>query len=261
MRDHGGAPRSSPNRRARSRSQWMAVGIAAVLSALPIACNAKAAAIEVTCPAPKTSVFAAADISSSTDTPDHRHSLEAGFDRAITMAAKCTDVEAHLVVFASGPGDSTVIYDGTPRGIGQNGRARAQSLRVTVLPNTLAQVHKALQVTASGRAGSDPLAGFDLLTDYAATRPGRKLVATISSDGVSTSSRLPLDHPLASADMAKASTVAVAAVDVVSLTMSGVGATAPPPPPADYVAELRTFWTTVCKRVSPMCVVTSEVPK
>jgi hypothetical protein len=237
------------------------VSAAAILSSLAVGCDAKADAT-VTCPAPDTTVFEAADVSSSESTPEHRQSIETAFDRGLTMAAQCAGVEAHLVAFASGPGDSRVVYDGRPTGSGPNDRARAHNLEVAVLPKARTRVHQALDEAASALGpGSDPLAGFDLLDDYARTHPDRKLVATVRSDGVSTSTRLALDHPLTVADKALAATVAAPVVAVVSLTMPGVGATAPPPPPADYVADLRSFWTTVCQRVAPQCVVTSEVTK
>lgn len=244
-----------------SYSARVAVSAAAILSSLAVGCDAKADAT-VTCPAPNTTVFEAADVSSSESTPRHRQSIETAFDRALTMAAQCPDVEAHLVVFASGPGDSRVVYDGRPTGSGPNDRAQAHNLKVAVLPKARTQVDQAVAEAASALGpGSDPLAGFDLLGDYARTHPDRKLVATVRSDGVSTSTRLPLDHPLTADDKALAATVPAPVVAVVSLTMPGVGATAPPPPPADYVADLRTFWTTVCQRVAPQCVVTSEVTK
>ncbi|MEA2825924.1 MAG: hypothetical protein QOG43_363 [Actinomycetota bacterium] len=243
-------------------SAWAAVGAAAILSTLAVGCDAKADDATVTCPAPTTSVFEAADVSSSDTAPKHRQAIDTAFDRALTMAARCPDVEAHLVVFASGPGDSRVVYDGRPQGSGPNDRARAHNLKVAVLPRVRSQVQQAVAEAASALGpGSDPLAGFDLLGDYARTHPDRKLVATVRSDGVSTSTRLALDHPLTADDRALATTVAAPVVAVVSLTMPGVGATAPPPPPADYVADLRTFWTTVCQRVAPQCVVTSEVTK
>jgi hypothetical protein len=237
------------------------VGVAAILSSLAVGCDATADAT-VTCPAPSSTIFEAADVSSSGSTPEHRRSIETAFDRGLTAAAQCPDVEAHLVLFASGPGDSRVVYDGRPTGSGPNDRARAHNLKVAVLPKARTQVARAVDEAAAALGpGSDPLAGFDLLGDYARTHPDRRLVAIVRSDGVSTSARLPLDHPLTAADQALAATVAVPVVAVVSLSMAGVGATAPPPPPADYVADLRSFWTTVCQRVAPQCVVTSEVTK
>ena len=53
----------------------------------------------------------------------------------------------------------------------------------------------------------------------------------------------------------------VASVTVRKLVMTGVGATVPTTPLADYVAGLRTFWSTVCQRVAADCVVASDVAK
>jgi len=229
-------------------------------SAIATGCNNKNDE-EVKCPEPATSVVRLADVSSSVRTEKHRRAIEKEFDVAVAQAAFCPDVEAHLVVFASSAGDSRVLYGGTPEADGQNDRARKHKLKVSVVPGLKRELRKALADASTLGPSSDPLAGFDLLRDYAVTHPGRTLDAEILSDGVSTSSRLPLDHPLTAEDLARAASVPVTAITVTSLVMSGVGATAPPTPPADYVAALRTFWTTVCQRVTASCVVTSEVAK
>jgi hypothetical protein len=195
-------------------------------------------------------------------TPQYTKTIEAQFDAAISQAAFCPDVEAHLVQFASSAGDSRVLYSGTPVAEGQNKRARTHKLKVSVVPQLTRQVHDQFEHAAPALGpGSDPLAAFDLLHDYSATHPNRALDAVITTDGISTSSRLPLDHPLTAEDMAKAASVAVATVNVSKLTVMGIGATAAPFPPADYVTALRSFWATVCTRVAPACVVSSEVAK
>ena len=247
--------------KARRRQPWKTPGRVTLVTAIVVTgCNKDDD--QVKCPAPSTSIVRSADASSSALTVHHRRAIEKEFDGAIAQAAFCPDVAAHLTVFASSAGDSRVLYTGTPTAEGQNDRARKHKLKVSVVPGIKREVHKALTdaSTAVG-SGSDPLAGFDLLRDYAVTHPGRSIDAKILSDGVSTSNRLQLDHPLTSEDMAKAATVPVPVVPVSKLLMTGVGATAPPTPPADYVTALRTLWTTVCKRVDAGCVVTSEVNK
>lgn len=216
----------------------------------------------VSCPSESTSVVRVADVSASGNTDQHFATINAMFSDAVAEAAFCPDVEAHLVVFASSAGDSRTVFDGAPRASGQNDRAQAHQLKVSVLPELLDQMSEAVsQAAADLGPGSDPLAGFDIVADYAVTHSDRLLDVQIMSDGVSTSSRLRLDHPLTDEDFAKANQIPVAAFSVDRLVMSGVGSTAAPPPPADFVAGLRMFWSTVCKRVASSCVVISEVAK
>lgn len=263
-RTSSGGARPEPDRRPETTrpTRRFAAGCVAATLATTAFVGCDTGEDPVSCPEPATTVVRLADVSASTGTAQHRRAAEKEFDVAIAQAAFCPDVEAYLAVFASSAGDSRVLYTGVPVADGQNERARKHMLKVTVVPKIKRELHTALAEATTGTSlGSDPLAGFDLLRDYAVTHPGRSIDAKILSDGVSTSNRLQLDHPLGPDDLAKAASVPVAAVTVNKLLMTGVGATAPPTPPADYVAALRTFWTTVCQRVAPGCVVTSEVAK
>ena len=130
-----------------SYSARAAVGAAAILGSLAVGCDAGADA-SVTCPAPGTTVFEAADVSLSESTPKHRQSIDTAFQRALAMAARCPDVEAHLVVFVvRSRRQPRRLRRPAHRDRAPTNRARAHNLKVAVLPKARTEV------AAGGRRG------------------------------------------------------------------------------------------------------------
>lgn len=181
-----------------------------------------------------------------------------------TMAQQTAVCGGHLrvTVFSSSAAASMTLYDGdlTPAGATEPARLRR-------VPDMVNDTMKTIESQLSAATNKLPGDGTDIIAQLANVGEyGQQLgtgyvpFAVIVTDGVATAGTI-TNAPSFDAVTAKdlGERVPVPDLTGATVTFTGIGHLAGPPPPSDYVANLKTFFITVCNRTrATSCTVVTD---
>lgn len=159
------------------------------------------------------------------------------------------------------PGATATLYDGTPDVSGPNDRVRGRRLPKTVTKVNEAiksQLERALPLLPGNR--TDTAAATIAAGDILIQRPGPAHVVFLH-DAITNTGRgnVNISTLTAASALKAARSTPVGNLSGATVTFTGVGRTAPPAPPSDYVYALRVYAHELCVRTkAASCTVVTE---
>lgn len=180
--------------------------------------------------------------------------------RLAAFAAGAAACRGHLLVVLD-PGETLtrVLYSGTVSVNAATDTAYRRRAGAVVHGSVIPQIDQALRSAESAPAPQDgtPVSAFQILAE---DRSSGQLDALVLTDMVQVDSSVNLNQPLTSTqaqDMAD--TEAVPSLRRAQVAVVGVGVTADSTPaPGDWLAAVRTFAATTCRRTGASCAVDTQ---